>query len=117
MAWARKAIRSRSGLVTSGSTMFGWVIQPTSFYLKKKADSPAEKITLVRINVEPTMANGRKVYAITRQWESGDEVVHTSRTLHDANDFSTVFHETWWKRLGYRQLLISPLNGWTSKAH
>ncbi len=27
------------------------VIQPTSFYLKKKADSPAEKITLVRINV------------------------------------------------------------------
>src|SRR5205823_1214503 len=70
-------------------------------YFKKTADGPAERITLVRIGVEPTTVNGRKLFQITQRWESGDEVVHTARTLHDANDFSTVFHETWWKRLGY----------------
>jgi len=70
-------------------------------YFKKTADGPAERITLVRISVEPTTVNGRKLFQITQRWESGDEVVHTAKTLHDANDFSTVFHETWWKRLGY----------------
>jgi len=70
-------------------------------YFKKTADGPAERITLVRISVERTTVNGRKLFQITQQWESGDEVVHTAKTLHDANDLSTVFHETWWKRLGY----------------
>jgi len=70
-------------------------------YRKKTAADPAQLITLVKINVESTAVNGRRVLAITQQWESGDEVVHTAKTLHDANDFSTVFHETWWKRLGY----------------
>src|SRR5437879_11005894 len=70
-------------------------------YFKKTSDGPAERITLVRISVEPTTVNGRKLFQVSQRWESGDEVVHTARTLHDANDFSTVFHETWWKRLGY----------------
>jgi len=70
-------------------------------YFKKKPDGPAERMTLVRINVALTTVNGRKVFAITQQWESGDDVVHTSKTLHDASDLSTVFHELWWKRLGY----------------
>jgi len=54
----------------------------------------AERITLSRIKVEATTVNGRKAFVITQQWESGDEVVHTSKTLLDASDFSTVFHET-----------------------
>src|SRR5438105_3696603 len=70
-------------------------------YFKKTADGPAERITLVEISVERTTVNGRKLFQITQRWESGDEVVHTAKTLHDANDFSTVLHETWWKRLGY----------------
>ena len=70
-------------------------------YFKKTPISPAERLTLVKISVESAVENGRKVFAITQQWESGDEVVHTAKTLHDANVFSTVFHETWWKRLGY----------------
>src|SRR5436853_4601689 len=70
-------------------------------YFKKTADGPAERITLVRISVEPTTVSGRKLFQITQRWESGDEVVHSAKTPHDANDFSTVFHETWWKRLGY----------------
>ena len=46
---------------------------------------------LARVNVALTSVNGRKVFAVTQQWESGDDVVHTSKTLHDASDFSTVF--------------------------
>jgi hypothetical protein len=70
-------------------------------YFKKTPTGPAERITLVRISVESTLVSGRNVFSITQQWESADEVVHTSKTLHDAADFSTVWHETWWKRLGY----------------
>ena len=70
-------------------------------YFKKTPTSPAERLTLVKISVESTTVKGTRVFAITQQWESGDEVVHTAKTLHDANDFSTVFHEMWWKRLGY----------------
>src|ERR1043166_6926853 len=70
-------------------------------YSRKTPTSPAERLTLVQIGVEPTLENGRKVFAVTQRWESGDDVVHTARTLHDANDFTTVLHETWWKRLGY----------------
>ncbi|HYX30744.1 MAG TPA: hypothetical protein VE863_19565 [Pyrinomonadaceae bacterium] len=70
-------------------------------YRKRTPSGPAEKITLVKINVKPTVVNGRKVFAITQQWDSGDEVFHTSKTFHDINDFSTIFHESWWKQLGY----------------
>lgn len=73
-------------------------------YQKKNATAPAEKITLVRIKIEATTVQGRKAFAISQQWESGDEVVHTSKTLHSATDFSTLFHETWWKRLGYSSI-------------
>lgn len=70
-------------------------------YSKKTATSPAERITLVKINVASTVVGGKHGYAITQQWDSGDAVSHTSSTLHDAEDFSTVTHETWWKRLDY----------------
>jgi len=70
-------------------------------YFKKKADGPAERLTLVRTNVEPTMLEGRKAFAITQVWESGEDVVHRSYTVHDAGDFSTLRQETWWKRAGY----------------
>lgn len=70
-------------------------------YFKKTADGPAERMTLVKINVAPTTLDGRKAYAITQQWEGGDEVVHRAYTVHDAEDFRTLRHETWWKRTGY----------------
>jgi len=70
-------------------------------YFKKTPAGPAERVTIVKINVKSTVENGKKVYAITQQWDAADAVAHTSYTLHDANDFSTVLHETWWKRLGY----------------
>ena len=66
-------------------------------YFKKTEDGPAEKITLIKINVAPTNLNGKKAYAITQQWDSGDAVTHTAYTVHDAEDFSTLRHDIWWK--------------------
>jgi hypothetical protein len=70
-------------------------------YFKKTADGPAERMTLVKINVEPTVVSGRKAFAVTQAWESGDEVMHRSYTLHAADDFSTLRQETWWKPAGF----------------
>src|ERR1043166_6346431 len=35
-------------------------------YSRKTPISPAEKLTLVQIGVEPTLENGRKVFAVTQ---------------------------------------------------
>src|SRR5262245_16342658 len=67
-------------------------------YFKKTAEGPAERMTLVKINVAPTVINGKKAFAITQQWDAGDTVAHTSYTLHDAEDFSTLRHEIRWER-------------------
>jgi hypothetical protein len=67
-------------------------------YFKKTAEGPAERMTLVKINVAPTVINGKKAFAITQQWDAGDAVAHTSYTLHDADDFSTLRHEIRWER-------------------
>src|SRR5262245_37936832 len=67
-------------------------------YFKKTADGPAERMTLVKINVAPTAINGKKAFAITQQWDAGDAVAHTSFTIHDAEDFSTLRHEIRWER-------------------
>jgi|CXWL01.1.fsa_nt_gi hypothetical protein len=70
-------------------------------YFKRSADGPAEKLTLVNINVEAANIDGRKAYSITQQWDSEDAVIHTSKTLHDAEDFSTLRHDIWWKARGF----------------
>lgn len=66
-------------------------------YFKKTADGPAENLTLVKINVESTTIEGRKAYLIKQRWESQNSLTHTSETVHDAADFSTLKHDYWWK--------------------
>lgn len=68
---------------------------------KKTKQSPSEKITLVKIKVESKPYNNKPAFAITQQWDSDGNVVHTAYTVLDAKDFSTLLHDTYWKRLGY----------------
>ncbi|HEU0185474.1 MAG TPA: hypothetical protein VFS27_09170 [Blastocatellia bacterium] len=70
-------------------------------YFKKTAEGPAQRMALVKINVAPAVINGKKAFAITQQWDAGDAVAHTSYTVHDAEDFSTLRHEIWWKQTGF----------------
>src|SRR5215510_2564387 len=59
-------------------------------YFKKTAEGPAQRMALVKINVAPAVINGKKAFAVTQHWDAGDAVAHTSYTVHDAEDFSTL---------------------------
>lgn len=69
-------------------------------YSKKAKNSPSERLTIVKINVEQVQHNAKSVFSIKQQWDS-DTVVHSATTLLDKTDFSTIYHQTYWKRLGY----------------
>lgn len=70
-------------------------------YFKKTATAPAQMLTLVKINIESTVVDSKKAFAVSQKWDAGDDLTHTAYTVHDAADFSTIRHDTWWKRLGY----------------
>jgi len=72
-------------------------------FRKKAKESPSETVTLVKIKIEPTKYNNKQAFAITQRWESDGSIVHTAYTVLDAKDFSTLLHDTFWKRLGYSQ--------------
>ena len=60
----------------------------------------SERIMLVKINIGLIQNNGKPAVAITQQWDR-DSVLHSAYTVLDAKDFSTIIHNTYWKRLGY----------------
>lgn len=69
-------------------------------YNKKSKEAPAERIVLVKINVESKTQNGKPVISVVQQWDR-DTAVHSAVTLFNSTDFSTLMHNSWWKRLGY----------------
>ena len=74
-------------------------------YNKKSRESSAERITIVKISVVDKVQNEKPAVSILQQWER-DTVIHTAETLLNAEDFTTIFHKNWWKRLGYIPKLI-----------
>jgi hypothetical protein len=74
---------------------FGYIL-----YHKKTKDGPALRITLVKMNVESQVYHGKSAFVIKQQWDY-DTVMHTSYSVFDAKDFSTILHDTYWKQLGY----------------
>ncbi len=69
-------------------------------YNKRTKESPAQRITLVRIKVESKNFNDKPAYQITQQWEK-DSLLHTSYTVVKPTDFSTIYHDIYWKKFGY----------------
>ncbi|MDB5231648.1 MAG: hypothetical protein JWN76_2453 [Chitinophagaceae bacterium] len=67
---------------------------------KKSLNSPAERLTLVKMKIEKGIYENKPVYFINQKWEA-DTIVHSAFTILDAKTFATVQHNTWWKRLGY----------------
>ena len=70
-------------------------------FLKKGPDQPALKMTLATINVKKDLYNGKNVFVINQKWDGQDTVVHNAYTILDAQTCSTIFHEYYWRRLGY----------------
>lgn len=67
-----------------------------AIYFKKTKDSPADRMMLVKIKVE----RQNNEIVVTQQWDK-DTVVHAAMTRFDPKSFSTLAHDTYWKRLGY----------------
>lgn len=94
--------------VTRGSLQMGRLQTGNStylVYLKKTVDGPAEGLTLVKIRIDPTTLENRKAYRIRQRWYKENALFHTSETIHDAADFSTLKHDYWWKLPDKRELL------------
>lgn len=68
---------------------------------KKTKESPAQGIYLVHINVTPVKYKQEPVIEIAQQWDGKDTIIHRANTYLNAMDYSTRFHQTWWKGLTY----------------
>jgi len=68
---------------------------------KQTKDSPAQRLTLVKISVKAENYHNKPAFVVTQQWER-DTIVHSAYSVFDAKDFSTLVHNTWWKSLGYQ---------------
>lgn len=44
--------------------------------------------------------NGKKIIEVYQSWEDKDSIVHTAKSLCDAQTFKPLFHESWWKIRG-----------------
>lgn len=69
-------------------------------YFRKAKESPAYRMTLVRMDVADETYNGKPAITVRQQWES-DTVTHSAYTVFSPADFSTLLHDTWWKSIGY----------------
>jgi hypothetical protein len=72
-------------------------------FTRKTKDGPSENLTIVDMKVERTSYQNRPAVAITQRWESNGTIAHKAYTVLDWADFSTLLHDTYWKRLGYSQ--------------
>jgi len=69
-------------------------------YFKQTKQSPAQGMTLVKINVKPGTYHNKPVFTIQQEWDR-DTVIHSANSVFDAKDFSTIVHDTYWKSIGY----------------
>jgi hypothetical protein len=69
------------------------------YYQKAKA-SPAQNIILVKIDAEAGQYHGKSVIIIKQEWDR-DTVVHAAYSIFNADDFSTIVHDSYWKHMGY----------------
>lgn len=44
--------------------------------------------------------NGKTLIEVYQSWEDKDSIVHTAKSLCDAQTFKPLFHESWWKVRG-----------------
>ena len=55
---------------------------------------------LAKMNVARETWHDKPVIIVKQQWDR-DSVVHKAYTVFDAQDFSTLLHDTYWRALGY----------------
>lgn len=82
---------------------------------QKAKDSPAMSMILAKMNVSRETFHNKSAIVVRQQWDR-DSVVHRAYTVFDAQDFSTLFHDTYWRALGYSLIFDFETRKFDSKA-
>lgn len=69
-------------------------------YYKMGADSPRTMFNIWTRHIERKKYEGRDAVEIRQVWEDKDSIMHTTRSVSDAKDFRSLFHQSWWKQRG-----------------
>jgi hypothetical protein len=67
---------------------------------QKALDSPAMSMAIAKMNVARENYHDKPAIVVRQQWDR-DSMVHKAYSVFDANDFSTLLHDTYWRVLGY----------------
>lgn len=69
-------------------------------YFRKEKEATRTMTQFWTRGVKRKTENGRKILEVYQAWEDKDSIVHTAKSLCDAQTFKPLFHESWWNRNG-----------------
>ncbi len=69
-------------------------------YFKMGKDSSRTRFNLWTRKIDLLQYQGKDAISITQEWENNDSIVHTTYSVCDKKDFTTFYHESWWKPTG-----------------
>ena len=67
---------------------------------QKALDSPAASMIIAKMNVTRETYHNKPAIIVRQQWDR-DSMIHKAYTVFDANDFSTLLHDTYWRGYGF----------------
>ena len=67
-------------------------------YFKMGKDSSRTKYQLWSRTINFISYQDHDAISITQEWEDNNSIVHTAYSVVKGNDFTTLYHKTWWKR-------------------
>lgn len=69
-------------------------------YFKNGKDSSRVNYQFWTREIELTEFEGRKAIRIKQVWEDNKSIIHRVNSVNDRNDFSPLYHDSWWKGRG-----------------
>lgn len=69
-------------------------------YFKMTRDATRTQAQFWTRNIERTEYNGRPAIIINQVWEDKDSIMHTAKSVCDAETMQPLLHEVWWKQRG-----------------
>ncbi len=71
-------------------------------YSKAGKDGPVKNTTLVNINVQKDLLDGKNCIAVKQSWQT-DTIIHTASTFFEETTMKSIQHSSWWKHKGYTE--------------
>lgn len=69
-------------------------------YFKMGADSPRTMFNIWSRTIDKITYQNKEAIQVTQVWEDKDSILHTTKSMSDGKDFSTLFHHSWWRQRG-----------------